>query len=104
MLERETRLGGREVVERVRRRGGVQGGPHVGEEGEGHVGAPEQAAAGEGDHQHNTVDHLEHGAGPARFVEEPVDVDEGGRQLHEAVLHAVVEAEGTLVEELVWEK
>lgn len=45
------------------------------------VGAPEQAAGGEGGDEGDAVDELGGGARHAELIHEPVDVEEGGREL-----------------------
>ena len=54
------------------------------------VGAPNQAAATKAQQEQNAVDKLSRGSGHAGLVEEPVDIQEGCRELVEDQIHAVV--------------
>jgi hypothetical protein len=50
---------------------------------QGLVGAPDEAAAEEGDEEHDAIIQLGAGAGHVEFVKEPVEVEEGRGKLVE---------------------
>lgn len=60
------------------------------------VRAPDQAAAGESGEEGDGVDELQGAAGHAQLVEPPVDVEEGGGELVEDEVDAVVVDERSL--------
>jgi len=61
----------------------VDGTPHVAVHNNRLPGAPDQAAAEEGNQQENAVVQLWLRAGHIKLVEEPMNVEEGCRQLVE---------------------
>ena len=61
------------------------------------VGAPEKAAAEKGREEEDTVVPLWAGAGHLEFVEEPVEVEEGGGEFVEDEGGAVEVDEGALI-------
>lgn len=76
--------------------GGLDSGPDVLVDAEGLVGAPDEAAREEDKEEEDAVVELEAGAGEVEFVEEPVDVEEGGGELVEDKGWGVEVDEGAL--------
>lgn len=74
----------------------VDGVPHVDVDDGGLPGAPDEAAAEEGDEQGDAVVKLGFGARHVELVEEPVDVEEGGGELVEDEDGRVVVEVGSL--------
>lgn len=74
----------------------VQGCPDVLVHADGLVGPPEETAAEEGEEEENAVVPLGEGAGHAEFVEEPVEIEEGGGEFVEDECWAVEVYEGAL--------
>lgn len=74
----------------------LYGSPHVLVHSEGLVVSPDQSTAAKGCNQSDAVVPLELTACPAQFVEEPVDVDKGGRQFVENEVKTVVVEERAL--------
>ena len=74
----------------------MERGPDVLVDADGLVGAPDEAAGEEGDGQEDAVVELRLGARPAEFVEEPVEVEKGRRELVEDEGGAVEVDEGPL--------
>ena len=74
----------------------VQGCPDVLVDADGLVGSPEETAAEEGDEEEDAVVPLGEGAGHAEFVEEPVEIEEGGGEFVEDERWAVEVYEGAL--------
>lgn len=82
VLKRKRRLRGGVVVQCERRLICLNRCPHVTKEGECHVGTPEQATTGEGDHEHDAVNHLDFRPSQAHLAEEPMDVHEWRRKFY----------------------
>lgn len=74
----------------------VESGPDVLVDADGLVGPPEETAAEEGEEEENAIIPLGEGAGHAEFVEEPVEVEEGGGEFVEDECWAVEVYEGAL--------
>jgi hypothetical protein len=72
----------------------VQRRPDILVDAQGLVGAPDEAAAEEGEEEQDAVVELGAGAGHVELVEEPVEIEEGGGEL--------VEDEGAGVEVHEW--
>lgn len=79
----------------------MNGAPHVLVDNSGLPGAPDQAAAEEGDEEGDAVVQLDAGARHVELVAEPVDVEEGGRELVEDEGRGVEVEEGSLLAGLV---
>lgn len=76
--------------------GAVHGVPHVLIDHGGLPGAPDKAAAKEGDEEGNAVVELQTGARHVELVAEPVDVEEGSRELVKNERRGVEVEEGSL--------
>ena len=74
----------------------VEGCPDVLVDADGLVCSPEETAAEEGGKEEDAVVPLGAGAGHAEFVEEPVEIEEGGGELVEDECWAVEVHEGAL--------
>ena len=74
----------------------MESGPDVLRDADGLVGAPEQATAEEAGEEKDAVVPLGSGAGHVQFVEEPVEVEKGGREFVEDEGRAVEIDKGTL--------
>lgn len=68
------------------------------------VGSVHQTTREEGKEEHQAVVQLSAGPGHAKLVKEPVDVEEGSRQLPENEDATVVVEKGSLVESDIREK
>lgn len=74
----------------------ANGAKDIEEDAQGGVGAPDEAAAEEGREEDDAIGELEIGAGEGELVEEPVDVEEGRRELVEDECGRVEVEEGSL--------
>ena len=74
----------------------MQPGPNILVDTDRLIGTPDETAAEEGEEQHHAVVPLQARAGHVQFVEEPVEVEEGGGELVEDEGWAVEVDEGSL--------
>ena len=79
----------------------VEGCPDVLVDANGLIGSPKETAAEEGDEEQDAVVPLGEGAGHAEFIEEPVEIEEGGGEFVEDECWAVEVHEGALVTPLL---